>query len=53
MLAWSTGKPLKRIPQDVAASTFQQMQSDRDDQAFHHLDEIKAILDAEAPEYAS
>ena len=52
VLAMSTGQPLQRIPQDVCASTFEQMQSDRDDQATRHLAEIKRILDAQEPDYA-
>ena len=51
--ALSTGMPLKRIPQDVAQQTFEQMQLDRDDQAYHHFAAMKRILDREEPEYAS
>jgi hypothetical protein len=50
-LAYSTGQPLQRIPQDVCASTFEQMQADRDDQASRFLAEIKRILDKEEPDY--
>ena len=51
ILAYSTGQPLQRIPQDVCASTFEQMQADRDDQASRFLAEIKRILDKEEPDY--
>lgn len=51
ILAYSTGQPLQRIPQDVCASTFEQMQADRDDQATRFLAEIKRILDKEEPDY--
>ena len=51
VLAYSTGQPLQRVPQDVCAMTFEQMQADRDDQAMRHLAEIKRILDKEEPDY--
>ncbi|MBC8242295.1 MAG: aldolase [Alphaproteobacteria bacterium] len=51
ILAYSTGRPLQRIPQDVCASTFEQMQADRDDQSSRFLAEIKRILDREEPDY--
>lgn len=51
VLALSTGQPLQRIPQDVCAHTFEQMQADRDDQSMRHLSEIKRILDKEEPDY--
>lgn len=51
--AMSSGAPLKRIPQDVAQHTHEQMQKDRDDQAIHHFAAMKRILDREQPEYAS
>ena len=51
ILAYSTGQPLQRFPQDVCAATFEQMQEDRDDQATRHLAEIKRILDKEQPDY--
>lgn len=51
--AMSTGVALKRIPQDVAQHTFEQMQADRDDQANHHFAAMKRILDREEPDYAS
>ena len=44
VIALSTGQELQRIPQDVCARTFEQMQADRDDQSVRHLDEIKRIL---------
>ena len=52
VLAMSTGRPLRRIRQDVAAATFEQMQSDRDDQATNHLAALKRVLDREEPDYA-
>lgn len=51
VLALSTGQPLQRIPQDICAHTFEQMQADRDDQSQRHLSEIKRILDKEEPDY--
>ena len=51
--AMSSGIPLKRIPQDVAAYTHEQMQKDRDDQSSRHFNEIKRILDKDEPDYAS
>ena len=51
--AMSSGVRLKRIPQDVAAYTHEQMQKDRDDQSSRHFSEIKRILDKDEPDYAS
>ena len=51
ILAYSSGQPIQRIPQDICATTFEQMQADRDDQAIRHLAEIKRILDKEEPDY--
>ena len=51
VLALSTGQELQRIPQDVCARTFEQMQDDRDDQSVRHLAEIKRILNKEEPDY--
>ena len=51
--AMSSGVPLKRIPQDVAAHTHEQMQKDRDDQSSRHFNEIKRILEKDEPDYAS
>ena len=51
ILAYSSGQPIQRIPQDICANTFEQMQADRDDQAMRHLAEIKRILDKEEPDY--
>ena len=51
ILAYSTGQPIQRVPQDICAITFEQMQADRDDQAKQHLSEIKRILDKEEPDY--
>ena len=52
VLAYSTGRPVQRIPQSVCETTFQQMQADRDDQATRFLAEIKRLLDKEEPDYA-
>ena len=51
--AMSTGAALKRIPQDIAQRTFEQMQGDRDDQAYHHFAAMKRILDREEAGYAT
>lgn len=51
IIALSTGRELQLIPQNVCASTFKQMQADRDDQATRFLAEIKRILDKEEPDY--
>ena len=51
VIALSTGQELQRVPQDVCARTFEQMQTDRDDQSMRHLSEIKRILDKEEPDY--
>ena len=51
VIALSTVQELQRIPQDVCARTFEQMQADRDDQSIRHLSEIKRILDKEEPDY--
>ena len=51
VLALSTGQELRRIPQDICARTFIQMQLDRDDQSIRFLGEIKRILNKEEPEY--
>ena len=51
IIALSTGRELQLIPQNVCASTFKQMQADRDDHATRFLAEIKRILDKEEPDY--
>ncbi len=51
--AMSSGAPLKRIPQDVAQHTLEQMQAARDDQASHHFAAMKRLLDREGADYAS
>ena len=51
--AMSSGRPLKRIPQQVAEYTHAQMQGDRDDQSSRHFMEIRRILDKEEPDYAT
>jgi ribulose-5-phosphate 4-epimerase/fuculose-1-phosphate aldolase len=51
--AMSSGRSLKRIPQEVAEYTYTQMQGDRDDQSSRHFMEIRRILDKEEPDYAT
>ena len=51
--AMSSGAPMKRIPQNIAQHTFEQMQKDRDDQATHHFAAIKRRLDLEEPDYVT
>ena len=51
--AMSSGRSLKRIPQEVAEYTHAQMQGDRDDQSSRHFMEIRRILDKEEPDYAT
>ena len=48
--AYSTGRPLRIAPHDVAALTAQQW-LDYKDGPSNHFREIKAILDAEEPDY--
>ena len=50
-LALSTGRPLKPVPDDVAAATARQMRQGDRESAFKHLESIKRVLDREAPEY--
>ena len=51
VLALSTGRELLCIPEDICVRTFEQMQTDRDDQSKRFLEEIKRILDKEEPDY--
>ncbi len=54
VLALSTGQPLKRVPQDVAAATARQMgrNSGEREGAHTHFAALKRILDREQPDYA-
>ncbi len=51
--AMSSGVALKLIPHDIAEYTFQQMQKDRDDQAYHHFAAMKRLINRDDPDYAS
>ncbi|MBN35283.1 MAG: hypothetical protein CMM46_11020 [Rhodospirillaceae bacterium] len=54
--ALQTGQPLKRVPQDVVASTAGQMNRGRSeprDGALHHFASIRRILDRHEPDYAT
>ena len=50
VLAMSTGRPLRRIEDEVARTTARQIEAD-DAQSRVHLTALKRILDREAPEY--
>ena len=52
-LALSTGRPLRPVPEAVAAATARQMASGGDESARLHLDSIKRVLDRECPDYAA
>ena len=52
MLALQTGKPLRLIPDDIAAKTAQEIE-DYPEQDERHLAELKAILDEEGSNYAT
>jgi len=52
-LALSTGRPLRPVPEAVAAATARQMASGGEESARLHLDSVKRILDQECPNYAS
>ncbi len=52
LLALQTGKPLRVLPDDVAAKTAQEIE-EYPEQAERHLFELKAILDEEGSNYAS
>ncbi|MGE0442960.1 MAG: aldolase [Gemmatimonadales bacterium] len=53
VLAMSTGRPLRRIPDAVVARTVATMNANPDavDQPRKHLEALKRLLDREAPEY--
>ena len=48
--AMSTGRPLKCVPDDIAALSVKQIEGE-DQQAYLHFASIKRILDREEPEY--
>lgn len=48
--ALQTGQPLRVMPHDIAAKTAREL-TDYPEQATRHLDELKAILDAEGSNY--
>jgi ribulose-5-phosphate 4-epimerase/fuculose-1-phosphate aldolase len=50
MLCYASGKPLRILSDDVASLTERQWR-DYDGLALNHLENVKAILDAEEPEY--
>ena len=50
-LALSTGRPVKPVPEALAAATAQQMRQADRESARLHLESIKRLLDREAPEY--
>jgi ribulose-5-phosphate 4-epimerase/fuculose-1-phosphate aldolase len=50
--ALMTGRPLRILPDDVARKTCEEW-LEQPDQAFNHLEELKAILDEESADYAS
>lgn len=51
VLAMSTGRPLKRIPEPMIEKTVAQFAREAGTQTLQHLEAIKRILDREAPEY--
>jgi ribulose-5-phosphate 4-epimerase/fuculose-1-phosphate aldolase len=51
-LALSTGRPLKLVPHDVAATTYAQMQSGGSESARQHLESVKRRLDKWEPDYS-
>ncbi len=53
VLALSTGRPLHVVPDPVAAATCRQWQDYPADSARDHFEELKRMLDAEEPDYAT
>jgi ribulose-5-phosphate 4-epimerase/fuculose-1-phosphate aldolase len=51
VLAMSTGRPLKRVPDDMARKVAQQIA--QEDNSGRHFAELMRILDREEPDYAS
>jgi ribulose-5-phosphate 4-epimerase/fuculose-1-phosphate aldolase len=52
LTCYATGKPLRILPDEIAALTERQWRG-YGQLALDHLDNIKAILDAEEPEYSA
>lgn len=50
MIALASGRPLRVVPHEVAETTARQW-ADYGQLAIDHLDEVRAILDAEEPDY--
>ena len=50
-LALSTGRPLRPVPEALAAATAKQMRSGDAESARLHLESVKRTLDREAPDY--
>jgi hypothetical protein len=53
VLALQTGKPLKRIPQDIVAATARQTSRGDSPGAKRHFAALKRILDRHEPDYAT
>lgn len=52
VIAMSTGRPMRRIPQDVARMTADQMMSDPERaQAVRHFEALKRLLDRDEPDF--
>ena len=52
VIAMSTGRPMRRIPQDVARMTADQMLSSPERaQAVRHFEALKRLLDRQEPDY--
>jgi hypothetical protein len=51
VLAQSTGRPLKIVPEEICRRTAAQLLQDQSF-AGRHLEAIRRILDREAPDYA-
>ena len=51
VMAQSTGKPLRLVPEDVAEMTAQQMSEDEADMAENHFRAVHRILERECPDY--
>src|SRR3546814_17972696 len=50
--AMSTGRPMRRVPQDVARMTADQMSSSSERlQAVRHFDALKRLLDRDEPDF--
>ncbi|WP_431284421.1 aldolase [Humitalea sp. 24SJ18S-53] len=52
VLAQSTGRVLKPVPEALARKTYEQMRSDSGESARLHMASIRRILAAESPDYA-